>query len=192
MSLIAKWLVAGLAVASATLIARPAAAEPFDTAQVLDDAALRGERGGFTWQGMQISLGANLRTFIDGQLALHSTISWNAAGASTTETVHDALTPAGADQLRAGVLTSGQITMNVADARVFLANAGQTALIQRTDGGIHNILVNTASDVALRQEVEVTLGLAGYAGFAQSNAFARLGGAIGDAVSQATLGALGR
>ena len=170
--------------------ASSAHAEPFGSATVIDDAALAEQRGGFTWAGMHISLGADLRTYINGELALHSTVSWTPAGSSRTEAVFGALTPAAADQLVAGILTSGNITMNVGDAQVYLANEGQTALIHRTDGGIQNILVNTASNVDIRQQVDATLGLSGYEGFAQMNLATRLGSSLGDAVGQAAIGSL--
>jgi hypothetical protein len=88
------------------------------------------------------------------------------------------------------MLTSGRISMNVGAAQVYLANDGQTALVQRTDGGIQNILVNTANNVDIRQQVDATLDLSGYAGFAQRNLGEQIAGSIGAAVGGAAIGAV--
>jgi hypothetical protein len=190
MNRIAYRLAPALVLFAAPAAALAAPAEPFATATVLDDQALAEQRGGFTWDGLQISLGATMRTYLNGELALQSTLSWTPEGASRSETVYGALTPAGADQLVAGMLTSGRISMNVGAAQVYLANDGQTALVQRTDGGIQNILVNTANNVDIRQQVDATLDLSGYAGFAQRNLGEQVAGSIGAAVGGAAIGAV--
>ena len=190
MNRIAYRLAPALVLFAAPAPALAAPAEPFATATVLDDHALAEQRGGFTWDGLQISLGATMRTYLNGELALQSTLSWTPEGASRSETVYGALTPAGADQLVAGMLTSGRISMNVGAAQVYLANDGQTALVQRTDGGIQNILVNTANNVDIRQQVDATLDLSGYAGFAQRNLGEQIAGSIGAAVGGAAIGAV--
>jgi hypothetical protein len=47
---------------------------PIDAA-MLSDKELGEQRGGFTFQGMEIKLGADIRTFLNGELALHTVIS---------------------------------------------------------------------------------------------------------------------
>ena len=175
---------------AASGLATAAHAEPLDEAASLPDKVLAEQRGGFAWQGMQISLGADVRTYLNGDLALHSTVSWTPAGASHGQAVYGALTPAAADRIVAGILTSQNISMNVGEAQVYLANEGQTALIQRTDGAIQNIVVNTANGVDIRQQVDATLDLTGYAGFAQAMSFQRMGAALGDAVGNAAIGTI--
>lgn len=159
--------------------------------ETLSDEALASHRGGFTWQGVQVSLGAEIRTYLDGQLVLQTNVSWTQAGAQTQQFVSGALTPADATQLQAGILTSGGISMNVGEANVFLANQGQTAFLHRTDGAIQNILVNTASNVQAFQEVDAVLELGNFGQFQDALMSARLGNTLGEMMGQATLGGLG-
>src|SRR3546814_7987384 len=76
------------------------------------------------------------------------------------------------------LMTSGGISMRVGDETVFLANNGQTALIQSTDA-IQNVLINTASNVSLNQQVDAVLDISGYEGFRDALATTRLSDAIG-------------
>lgn len=157
----------------------------------LTDEQLDEHRGGFTWQGVNIALGAEIRTYLDGELVLQTNISWSDAGAQTSQFVSAALTPAGAAELQAGILTSGGISMRVGDESVFLANDGQTALMHRTDGSIQNVLINRASNVTALQEVDATLDLGNFGQFQRDVLDARIGDALGDAVAQATIGSMG-
>lgn len=177
---------------AAALTPGAAAADILDAAPPIADAQLSQQRGGFSWGGMEIALGAEIRTFLDGSLALQTNVSWTAAGASTTQVVSGALTPASAAQLQAGILSTGGMTMRVGDAVVFLANEGQTALMHRSDGGLQNILVNTASNVSASQEVAATLDLSGYDGFAAVNMASRMGDSYGGMIADATGRAIGR
>ena len=81
--------------------------------------------------------------------------------------------------------------MRVGDQSVFLANGGQTALYQRTDGAIQNVLINRASNISARQEVDATLDLHNFGQFQQQTSQSRIGDAIGDALNLGTLGAIG-
>ncbi|HVU29947.1 MAG TPA: hypothetical protein VHE36_06055 [Sphingomicrobium sp.] len=157
---------------------------------VVSDEELSRNRGGFNWEGVEISLGAEMRTFIDGALVLQTNISWTSTGATTTRFVSGALTPADAAQLQAGILSGGGIAMRVGDQSVFLANAGQTALIQGPEGAIQNILVNRANNVSIRQEVDATLDLRNFGPFQQQTMLNRLGDSLGSAMNAATFGAL--
>jgi hypothetical protein len=169
------------------------AAENSDLAglEPVADSELAGQRGGFLWNGLTVNLGANIRTYLNGELALETMVSWTPAGNSVTQTPSPALTPATAAQIQAGVLSSGGITARVGDETVFLANGGQTALMHRIDGGLQNVLINTASRVDIAQHIDATLDLAGYDAFAADLANSRLGISIGDAAGAATAGSLG-
>jgi hypothetical protein len=153
----------------------------------LSDEELASNRGGFSWEGIQVNLGAEIRTYLDGQLVLQTNVSWTDAGAQTQQVVSGALSAADAAQLQAGILTSGGISMHVGDANVYLANQGQTAFVHRTDGTIQNILVNTASNVHAVQEVDAALDLGNFTQFQSDVITSRLGITIGDLVGQATV-----
>jgi len=158
---------------------------------IVPDPELAHDRGGFSWQGVEIGLGAEIRTYLDGALVLQTNISWTATGATTTQLVSGALAPADAAQLQAGLLANSGISMRGGDQSVFLANGGQTALYQRTDGAIQNVLINRASNISARQEVDATLDLHNFGQFQQQTSQSRIGDAIGDALNLGTLGAIG-
>ena len=57
--------------------ATPALADddPLAAAVPLDDATLAEQRGGFRFEGMDIRLGADIKTFLNGELALQTRIT---------------------------------------------------------------------------------------------------------------------
>jgi hypothetical protein len=158
---------------------------------LVPDEQLAQHRGGFAWQGVEIKLGAEIRTYLNGELVLQTNVTWTELGAQTVQTVSGSLTAADAAQLQAGILTSGGITMRVGDQSLFLTNQGQTAILHRTDGAIQNILVNTASNIEASQEIDASLDLGNFGQFQENIADIRLGDAIGDMVGHATIGTLG-
>ena len=87
-------------------------------------------------------------------------------------------------------LVSGGITMRVGDQYVFLANGGQTAIVQPGDGALQNILINRASNITARQEVDAVLDLHNFGQFQQQTSNSRIGDMIGDAMNLGTIGAL--
>jgi hypothetical protein len=181
-----------IAAVTAVMEAMPAKppAETVEVEELVSDDELAEMRGGFSWQGVQIGLGAEIRTYLSGQLVLQTNISWTAAGAQTVQQVSGALTAADAAQLQAGVLTSGGISMRVGQESVFLANQGQTAILHRTEGTFQNVLVNRASNIDARQEIDAVLNLDNFGGFQQDILNTRLGMSVGEMVSQLTIGSL--
>lgn len=174
----------------------PAAAAPAFAAdelagiETVPDAELAEHRGGFVWEGVRVGLGAEIRTYLNGELALQTNISWTEAGAHKTQIISGALTQVDAAQLQAGILTSGGISMKVGDQSVFLANEGQTALLHRTDGAIQNVIVNRASNIQANQQIDAVLDLENFGQLQDDIADMRLGAAIGDMISQPTIGSL--
>lgn len=161
-----------------------AAPARFADRMIDDDALLAEQRGGFTFQGLNINLGAEIRTYLDGALVLQTNVRWTEHGVEKHQVISDALTPASAAQLQAGILSNGAVTMRVGEAEFYLANQGQTAIMHRVDGALQNILLNTASNITAHQEVDATLDLGGYGIFNQSLLTDRIGMAIGDMVNQ--------
>ncbi|WP_447931664.1 hypothetical protein [Sphingopyxis fribergensis] len=172
-----------------------AASEPEDApllaeAPRVPDEILAIQRGGFAFQGMTISFGADIRSFVNDELALRTIVSWTPEGQTIERFVSPSLTAVSAAQVQGGILTSGGITMRIGDEPVFLANNGQTALVQSTDA-IQNVLINTASNVSLNQQVDAVLDLSGYEGFRDALASTRISDAIGSVMGAQTVGALG-
>jgi hypothetical protein len=158
---------------------------------IVPDEELAEARGGFSWQGVEIGLGAEIRTYIDGALVLQTNISWSALGAQRSQVVSGTLTPADAAQLQAGILNGGGIRMQVGGQSVFLANGGQTAIFHDAEGTIQNVLINRASNITARQEIDVALDLHNFGQFQQQMNQSRVVDVIGDAVGLASFGALG-
>jgi hypothetical protein len=158
--------------------------------EALDESLLAEQRGGFTMNGMTVSLGAEFRTFLEGELVLRTTVSWRPEGMTREEWASAAISQATAEQLRDGVLSGNGITMRVGDQSVYLANNDRTALVHRTDGGLQNMVINTASNTNIRQEADITLDVAGYSAFGTSIGDAMRLAGMNDAIDQAALSTL--
>lgn len=158
--------------------------------KALDESLLAEERGGFTMNGMTIALGAEFRTFLNGELVLRTTVSWRPEGVTREEWASAAISQVAVDQLRDGILSGNGITMRVGDQSVYLANGGQTALVHRTDGGLQNVLLNTASNTDIRQEADIALDIAGYAAFGAAVTDAMRMSGLNDAIRQSAIGTL--
>ncbi len=158
---------------------------------IVSDTELSDQRGGFAFAGMDIKLGADIRTFLENELVLHTVITIDENGYNRAQTVSGALTLADVDTIRNNILSNGSITMNVGNSQVFLANEGRTAIIHGSEGALQNILVNTASNIIASQEVTATLDLGGYDGFAATITADQLGRSMGDDITRAITGAFG-
>ena len=188
----------GIATAIATIsVSAPAYAsddggdDAMFSGAIVSDTELSDQRGGFAFAGMDIKLGADIRTFLENELVLHTVITIDENGYNRAQTVSGALTLADADTIRNNILSNGSITMNVGNSQVFLANEGRTAIIHGSEGALQNILINTASNIIASQEVTATLDLGGYDGFAATITADQLGRSMGDDITRAITGAFG-
>ena len=146
----------------------------------LSDADMDMLRGGFELQGVSISLGAQLNTYLNGQLVLATTLNWTTGGTNATSTF--ALTPASEATLQSVVTSGGTFGMSSSGGQAYITNNGQTLLYQNAANGLQNVLVNTASGVNATQTINATVGIAGYAGYSSANLAASLGRTLGTAV----------
>jgi hypothetical protein len=160
--------------------------------ETVSDAELSEQRGGFTVSGVEVRLGAEMRTYMNGELVLQTVVNWDRAGATTTQIASGALSTASMDALRAGFATGGTFQLKMGDTPVYVTNGGQTAILQRTDGGIQNVILNTANNVALTQQTTATLDLAGYGAFKDSITSMRAASAFDAMIGAGALQALGR
>lgn len=142
----------------------------------LSDDELSEQRGGFSWQGLDVQFGAEIRSYIGDELVMLTNVTWTGAANEVQRTVSDSLTEVPSDQL--GTMFVNGLQIRPGSESVFVANQGQTAFIQRTDGVIQNIIANVASNVDLRQEVDVKLDIANYGPFQDSILASRIGAAL--------------
>lgn len=180
--------VAGIALGLACAMDARADAGPLPV--VMDESELREARAGFSVGGLEITLGADLRTYLDGQLALRTVVQWQGEQATSERWVSPELTPAAA-LATGGVFSGGQLSFHVNDDDAFIAPGGQTALVQPDDGRLQNIVLNAASDVAIRQEADIAIGVAGYQSFATAILPDILIGGLNDALTFSAAGAAG-
>lgn len=158
----------------------------------VSDAELAGQRGGFVYQGLDIKFGAEIRSFLGDDMVIQTNFTWNDAVSEIQRTVSTDLTPAALAQLQTGILNGTGLNLQGADGSVFLANQGQTAFIQRTDGALQNIIVNTANNVALRQEVDAHLSIANFGPFRADVLSDRILSSLSAMTGSALIGAIPR
>ncbi|WP_298670565.1 hypothetical protein [uncultured Sphingomonas sp.] len=141
------------------------AASPFAHMTALSDSEMAEAHGGFDWGGMNITFGADVQTYLNGQLALQTVVNWTASGATTQTIVGSQLVLADMTSASGG---GGGITLpsTISGSQVYFANAGQTALIQNTNGALQNVLVNAMANLNAVQQTNATVTLGNYTAFA--------------------------
>lgn len=183
------------AMTAATLLAAPLKAQcaAWEQMAPVADAVLEEQRGGFlVANGVAFDFGAVMRTFVDGQLALETTLTWTQAGAITQQTAYSAV-PVSTSTIQTALANAGLTGSALAGASSFTANGGQTTLIQNaSNGALTNAILTTASNQAITQDLAVTLTLQNGATFANSINTQQLGFSIGNTATQAAVGAMSR
>lgn len=156
-------------------------------AQRVADSELEGLRGGFRWEGLDIQLGAELRSYISDSLVVQTNISWTTTHADVQRHIAEGLTPLSSSQLQ-GILGSSGLTGGLGMGSAFLTNNGQTAFIQRGDVALQNIILNTASNVAIRQELDAQLDITNFGPFQSGLISDRIGAALGAMIGLGGIG----
>jgi hypothetical protein len=156
---------------AAGLIALPAAAQDLD-ALPLGQEQLSAARGQLvTAQGLTFGFSAKVRTYVDGQLSLESGLALTDKGVVPNQPARTSTDgPAPTIQSGAeGVATAqaGGISLPGFDpdqVKVLPGQGGATALIQSmTSDQISSVVLNTANDRDIRQQVDLTFVLPDFA-----------------------------
>ncbi|HTM79637.1 hypothetical protein [Asticcacaulis sp.] len=133
----------------ATLIAFPVMAE--DTLTPLTPEELREQVGGLrTPTGIEFGLGAIITTYVDGQQALQSHLTWTDQGVVETT---DGGSLAGA--AGAGIHVDGSVPGLYLPGQ----NGGTVVLHDLGDGRIGSVVLNTADNRDIRQETVINLDI---------------------------------
>jgi len=178
----------------------------FDGLETIEDSELATLRGGFAHPdlpfGMEVSLGGNIRTMVDGSLVYETLFSVNPAGVleATNHTVH---TVAAFDGLvfvdsAAGVslATLGQVEVPEGFVGVVVTgDDGATVGLHRVDldaGQIANIVITTDSFTDVTQRLELNFEITGMADLRTNIQRTQIRSNVSQAARSAAMSALGR
>lgn len=137
-----------VALAGMMMATESARADEFDALETSSDVELSDMRGGFMINGTQVSIGAQIRTLVDGAIALSTTVNWGAAGKQV-------IAEAGAG-FRFGA-TSGPNAVSAVDPSGAIHVTHTTA-----PNDVVNLLVNSDSNRVFQQQSEFTITLQGF------------------------------
>ncbi|MEJ2685844.1 MAG: hypothetical protein P8124_01305 [Gammaproteobacteria bacterium] len=180
---VSLWLRRAAVVAAGALLlspwvgvqARDMATGLFAGLQVASEQELAERRGGFDFAGMTFKFGAQVRTVIDGQLALQSTYVLDAGGQLSGQQSIGAgaraLDAATAAQLvEAGLQQGVDAVGAAAGAGVIVQDAkGSTLAVHEvSQRRVIGLLANTASDRRIQQQIDVTVSVARFRQFQQA------------------------
>lgn len=151
----------------------------------LSDEELAVERGGIQLPtGMEVGFGASVRTFVDGALVLESKLVWTDQGAMQSEAA-----PSLASQRQTGQITLSDGAAQLPGVAVSGDGGSTVVLHELSAARIANVVVNTANNRDIRQEVQIDLAIPELSQFQQSAIQERasmrmmeaVGAALGDA-----------
>ena len=132
--------------------------------QALSDDELSGLRGGFiTTNGFTFGFGVVIRSYIDDRLALQTQLTWTPTGPVTQQVRGDVPGVTDLANAMTSLLNSGIDLRGISGTSGGVAlvdGDGATALIHNvTSGQLQNLIVNSANNRNLRQDMELTLYL---------------------------------
>lgn len=171
---------AALVLALACVGAAGAHAQPWADVEVLNEAEMRELRGGVRLpNGVEVNFAATVSTYANDALALRTELTLTSAGLEMHQTVGDLAVPL---QSLSPEQRASLGLIDIGDSGVvILDDTGVTALVQNIGAeGLQNIVFNTGSGRALRQDIDVTITLPG---------FVEIQRAIGQEIVAARLGA---
>ena len=167
-----------------------ALADDWSQFEATDDTVLADQRGGFlVVDGIAFDFAAKMQTFIDGQLALETTLTWTPDGQQIQHTAFADMVTDQANAIQSMVMDSNQQLLN-SGSGIFLAGDGQTLLVQQaTNNGLQNVVITTADGQTIRQDLAMTLTLPSAADFAATVNQSQLSSALSRAGTQAAIDA---
>jgi hypothetical protein len=137
-------------------------------ADAVSDQTLDTLRGGFQVEGFSIGFGADIRSFVDGELVLQSRLTVNPDQSSATFSSGDVLSAQALSDLT-GKAGLGGTTFGASTAD------GVTVFHNLGGGQLSNVLINTSDNRDFRQDLAITLTLPGFEGVQAGMNAARLG-----------------
>lgn len=166
-------------------------------AQSLSDEELSGLRGGFlTANGFTFGFGVVIRSYVNDQLALQTRLTWTPTGPVTEQIRGDApgltdLASAMTSLLNSGIDLRG--LSGTSGGVALVSGEGATALIHNvTTGQLQNLIVNSASDRNLRQDMELNLYLPDLAAMQSASSAQQRAMQMTYDLNTSLVGALGR
>lgn len=181
------WIMAGVLSAAATAAsAQDSLADDFVP---LPDAELADLRGGWvTAGGLSFDFGLVMRTFVEDRLALETRLTWTPQGPVTERwaDADGAMDLTGAlDELAAEGLDLSSLAG--VEGLVLDGDGGRTVVLHAIgEGAIQNLVLNTASNRDIRQDLQINLAVEDLPGLQREVSFQRLGGEIGREIGALT------
>jgi hypothetical protein len=165
--------------------------------QALSDEDLSVLRGGFiTTNGFTFGFGVVIRSYINDKLALQTQLTWTPTGAVTQQTRGDVpgamdLASAMTALLNSGIDLTG--LNGVSGGVAVIDGNGATALIHNvTTGQLQNLMVNSANNRNLRQDMELNLYLPDLAAMQAATSAQQRAAQITYDLNTSLVGSLGR
>ena len=189
--------------------------DPFADLEVLGAAELAEKRGGFMDKilGITLNLGAEIRSMVNGKLALLTTVKFDRGG--NTEVSHNVpegtnitgLTFLSSDGAPiaglASTNTTGPVTVAAGSGSPITVPSGFTGVVTETETGatlavskvtkdqFANLVVNTDPSAAVQQSLNINIDVFGLAGLQQNIKLNTALSRFREAMRAASLGALG-
>jgi hypothetical protein len=171
-------------------------ADNWSSFETTDETTLADQRGGFlVADGIAFNFAAKMQTFIDGQLALETTMTWTPEGNQVEQTAYGDMVLTQMSNVQSllsesnrSLLNTGLSTGLSTGAGLYVGGNGQTVLLQQAvNGGLQNVLLNTADGQTIRQDLNLNITLPDAANFAATMSQGQLVAALNRDITQAAI-----
>lgn len=125
----------------------------------MSEGELQEQRGGFLWEGLQIGLGAEVRSYLDGRLVMQTNFTLGEGLGERTQWVSSDLAKSTAAALASAEREQSSIRLTSGGGEVYFANEGRTAFVINDAAALSQMVLNTASGTSIRQETDIVLDL---------------------------------